>query len=84
MTDEEKEELLAKAKRDYPPGTVYNSCGGWENCVVTGDCIFELTGVSLKHRSKNKTFRGVIHNTRKQQWAEITKQKEIQLNYEIY
>ncbi len=43
MKSEEKE-LLEQAKLRYPPGTVFNSTGGWENCVVPQNFKFDCNG----------------------------------------
>tara|TARA_R110000782_G_scaffold193411_2_gene282967 strand:+ start:43 stop:294 length:252 start_codon:yes stop_codon:yes gene_type:complete len=80
------EELIAKAKKDYPIGTVYNSTGGWKNCIVCKDSIFLFKKATIRHMVNDK-FRGEIYRQYDMKWAEIIAKpqpKEVQLNYEIY
>jgi hypothetical protein len=87
------EELIAKAKKDYPIGTVYNSTGGWKDCIICKDSIFLckdsiflFNGTTIRHMVNNK-FRGEIYRQYKMKWAEIITKpqpKKVQLNYEIY
>ena len=66
-----KEELLTEAKLRYPPGTVFNSTGGWKNCVVPLNCTYEFAGIEDSdiriHTSTD--FIGEVYNMLT--WAEI-------------
>lgn len=75
-----REELLIKAIKDYPIGTVVDSLGGYRNEKVNS---VEFNGDKIRTVTYNNN-RGILFNSTTNKWANIISLPEQQeLNYEI-
>jgi len=80
----EKEELLAKAKRDYPIGTVFDSTGGFKNCKIIENSTYDYIRNGLQVRNSSGNFIGRLYKEQDQKWAKIITKGKLKETYAIY
>lgn len=69
MTDED---LLAKAKGDYPVGTKFDSTGGFENCTIRDISVFIIeSGSGNLVIQDQRSHMGTLYNKKEARWAKI-------------
>lgn len=77
-----REELLAKAKRDYPNGTIFNSTGGSQRCLIKdfNSLYWYQNEIYADKATNGKSCR--VYSPGK--WAEIVFSPIIKSNYYFY